>query len=329
MSQLPHPHTPKVVAVSRGIRGKRQPLAAIEHQIVAIADAQRGLIATSQLLALGLSQHAIERRVALGRLTRVFWGVFAVGRQTLDVHARWKAATLACGPGAVLSHLCAAGLWAIRPVPAIQPHIVMQGNGRRGHRGITMHRMRRMSEEDRARVDGIPVTSLELTCLHLAGMLSVRSLERAVVKAARRPEFSIEQAKALCARSKGRRGVNRFRRIVHRDLTAEMRALSELELRFVELLRAHRIRLPEINHDVEALMVDAIWHEQRVIVELDGFEFHKLPRDLRNDNARNRKLVLAGYRLIRFVWDDLVSDPNGAAATVDALLAGPAVAPRR
>ena len=69
-----------------------------------------------------------------------------------------------------------------------------------------MHRMRCMDESDRACVDGIPVTSIELTCLHLATMLSTRSLERAVVKAARRVEFSIEAAQALCERSKGRLG---------------------------------------------------------------------------------------------------------------------------
>ena len=62
--------------------------------------------------------------------------------------------------------------------------------------------------------------------------------------------------------------------------------------------------------------MDAVWHDQRAIVELDGFEFHKLPRDLRNDNARNRRLVLAGYRVIRFVWHDLVADPAGVAAAV-------------
>lgn len=84
-----------------------------------------------------------------------------------------------------------------------------------------------------------------------------------------------------------------------------MRALSELELRFIEIVRRNAIPLPEINHDVEALMVDAVWHEQRVAVELDGFEFHKLPSDLRRDNQRNRKLVLAGYRVVRYTWDDL------------------------
>lgn len=256
----------------------------------------------------------------LGRLTRIHVGVFAVGRAELDALARWKAATLAGGSEAMLAHLCAGGLWELWPKPVGMPHIVIPGNGRRGHSGLVVHRMRRLHPDDRAELHGIPVTSLALTALHLASILSRRSFERVLVRAARRPEFELEKAIALAERSHGRPGLRVFREVIARDLTAELRSLSELELRFVELLRAHRIPLPEINHDVEALKVDACWHDARAIVELDGFEFHKLPRDLRNDNARTRKLVLAGYRVIRFVWRDLVDNPAGVAAAVTALL---------
>lgn len=218
---LPAPAPPfllilAAVAVTRDIRGFQQPVGEIERRIIEIADLQRGLIATEQLLSLGLSQDAVEHRVAVGRLARVHRGVFVVGRARLDIRARWKAATLACGPNAMLSHLSAAGLWRIRPAPRGDSHV----------------------------------------------------------------------------------------------------------LRFVELCRYHRIRLPKINHDIENLMVDAVWDAERAIVELDGYEFHKLPRDLRQDNARNRRLVLAGYRVIRFVWRDLVDDPGGVAQAVRSLLAG-------
>jgi len=305
------------------MRGLWQPRALIERQMVAIADTQRGLIMASQLFEVGLSQDAVDRRVAAGRFTRVHRGVYAVGRAKLERRARWQAATLAHGSGALLCHLHAAGLWGTRPEPEGAPHVLIQGNGTYGHDGVTVHRMRRMDPVDSAVRGGIPVTSLELTSLHLASLLSWRSYSRAVIKAARRPEFSVEAALALCQRSRGRPGVGRFRTIVARDLTAELRSLSELELRFVEVLRHHGIPLPEINHDVGTLMVDAVWHQERAIVELDGYEFHKLPRDLRNDNARSRKLVLAGYRLLRFVWQDLVEDPAGVARSVTALLAAP------
>jgi len=311
----------KVVAKTRAIRGNQQPPGWIDRAIVAIADAQRGLVTLEQLLNLGMSHDAIERRVMLGRLTRIHQGVFAVGTAKLDPRAKWKAATLACGDGALLCWLPAAGLWRTWAAPAGMAHVVIAGNGRAGHAEIAMHRMRHMHPEDVAEHEGVPVTSLELTSLHLAGLLTQRSFERSTIKAARRPEFSVERAIALADRSNGRRGVKRFRQIITRDLAAELRSLSELELRFVELLRHYDIAIPVINHDVESLMVDAVWHDAKAIVELDGFEFHKLPRDLRVDNARTRRLVLAGYRVIRFGWRDLADDPGGTAAAVISLLA--------
>lgn len=310
-----------MVAGFGGIRRKGQPLAWIERAIVAIADSQRGLITLEQLLEIGLSYSAVERRVALGRLTRIHRGVYTVGTANPDTKARWLAATLAAGPGSLLGYLSGAGLWKLWPEHPGRPHVVMEGAGRLGHPGILMHRMRQMHEDDFAVHDGIPVTSLELTCLHLASQLTCRSFERATIKAARRREFSLDRAVELIDRSLGRPGVKRFRSVVGRDLAAELHSLSELELRFVELLRSAKVVMPEINHDVESMMVDAVWHDAKVVVELDGFEFHKLPRDLRNDNARTRRLVLAGYRVIRFVWRDLVESSGDVTAALVGLLA--------
>lgn len=309
------------VDVLRARDGIRRP-ARVERAIIGLTDQQHGVVSAGQLLGVGLSREQIAHRISTGFLTPLHWGIFAAGRTVVGDKGRWMAATLAGGPRALLSHLAAAALWGIWPVPASRPEVTVPGAARRSTDSLKVHRMRRMHPDDASSRHGIPVTSIELTCLHLGSMLSHRSLERAVVKAARRPEFAVDRALALCERSYGRPGVKPFRRVVARDLVAELRALSELELRFLEVLRHHEIPIPEVNHDVESFMVDATWHEQRVIVELDGFEFHRLPRDLRRDNERTRRLVLAGYRVIRFVWDDVVRRPGEVADTVRALLLG-------
>src|SRR5213078_1909442 len=76
---------------------------------------QHGVVARWQLLAHGLSRHAIDHRIAKGRLHPVWRGVYAVGRPELSRHGVWMAAVLACGEDAVLSHASAAALWGIRP----------------------------------------------------------------------------------------------------------------------------------------------------------------------------------------------------------------------
>ena len=80
---------------------------------------QHGVISHEQLIELGLKPQAIKRRVASGRLHRLYEGVYAVGRPDLDQHGVWMAAVLACGKGAVLSHSSAAALLEIRPVSAL------------------------------------------------------------------------------------------------------------------------------------------------------------------------------------------------------------------
>ena len=48
---------------------------------------------------------------------------------------------------------------------------------------------------------------------------------------------------------------------------------------------------------VEGELVDALWREERVIVEADGYEFHKSRARFEADRRRDAKLLLAGYRV--------------------------------
>src|SRR3954465_10231812 len=86
-----------------------------DRAIDALAENQHGVVSRAQLSELGLGRRAIGHRIEVGRLYRVHRGVYAiVGGRLMTRRAQWMAAVLACGPGAVLSHLAAAALWAIR-----------------------------------------------------------------------------------------------------------------------------------------------------------------------------------------------------------------------
>jgi very-short-patch-repair endonuclease len=69
-----------------------------------IASYHFGLVTIDQLRGVGLADSVIADAVARGRLHRVFHGVYSVGHRHLDPRARLLAATLACGPGSVVSH---------------------------------------------------------------------------------------------------------------------------------------------------------------------------------------------------------------------------------
>jgi len=52
--------------------------------------------------------------------------------------------------------------------------------------------------------------------------------------------------------------------------------------------------------------VDAFWPEHRLVVQLDGFAYHRTRMDRERDSATNADLELAGYRVIRLTWNDVV-----------------------
>src|SRR6476659_4847478 len=84
-----------------------------DRGIALIAFPQHGVVSRRQLLALGLSSEAINRRLQAGRLHPVHRGVSAVGHRALSRNATLMAAVLAGGEAGVLSHFSAAELWGL------------------------------------------------------------------------------------------------------------------------------------------------------------------------------------------------------------------------
>jgi uncharacterized protein DUF559 len=66
---------------------------------------------------------------------------------------------------------------------------------------------------------------------------------------------------------------------------------------------------------------DFLWRDERLIVETDGRLAHGTSKAFEHDRQRDRRLVLAGYRVIRFTWKQITHDPHEVVETVSALLA--------
>ena len=137
--------------------------------IAALADAQHGVVARSQLLMRGLTSREIERRVEARRLNVVHRGVYAVGHRGLTVEGRWMAAVLAVGPDAALSHVSAAMAWDLRRTASGVIHVTVPGDGgRKRRRGIKVHRSVSLRADDVTVLRGIPITTAERTIIDLA-----------------------------------------------------------------------------------------------------------------------------------------------------------------
>jgi very-short-patch-repair endonuclease len=291
-----------------------------ELAIAALATRQHGVVARWQLLELGLGSGAIEYRISVGRLHIIHRGVYAVGRRDLSARGRWMAALLACGKFAVLSHRSAGALWGFLRAGSSPIDVTVPGRGGAIPNRIKRHRVRHLSPEDTSEVDAIPVTTVARTLFDLAEILDLGRLERAF-EAAERDELLDMRAVALTAeRNPGRRAHRQLRALLP-SLTAPEPTRSELERLFNRVCRLAGLPLPHVNVLVEGLEVDALWPDQRLIVEVDSWRFHKTRAAFERDRVRDAAVLVAGYRVVRVTYRRLRDKPEAVADTIRRLLA--------
>jgi len=82
---------------------------------------------------------------------------------------------------------------------------------------------------------------------------------------------------------------------------------SELEFLFLDLCRRHRLPAPEVNIRIGSLLVDFVWRSQRLIVETDGYRYHRGRVAFEDDRARDLKLRALGYDVIRLTHRQVMS----------------------
>jgi very-short-patch-repair endonuclease len=246
--------------------------------------------------------------------------VYAVGHAAPSRDGRELAAVLGCGPRALLSHRSAGPRWGLLTSSASRIEVTAP----RAHKpraGLTLHRSRSLTDEDRAEIDGIPVTSVARTLVDLADVLSDPQLERAVHEAEVRRIFDLEEVDRILARVPGRRGRHRLRRVLDAYRPEDHAVESEAERRFLELCRRHALPEPERNALVEGRRVDFFWPDALLAVEVDGAAAHHTRRAFQEDRARDRALAAAGVQVLRVTWQDLARDASLADA-VHTTLAG-------
>ena len=92
---------------------------------------------------------------------------------------------------------------------------------------------------------------------------------------------------------------------------------SELEERFLQLCADHGIPRPTINTRIEGHEVDFVWRNKKLIVEVDGYAYHRSPSQFETDRERDVSLTLAGWQVMRFTWTQITRRPGWVARALD------------
>jgi len=310
-----------IAAISRAQRAQPP----LDWRLAELAAAQYGVVSLAQLNALGLSDRAARSRVASGRLHRLQRGVYAVGHSRVSREGRWFAAVLACGPGAVLSHRSAAALWDLRPSERGSVDVIAPSRSGRRRPGIDVHRGDTLRPSDTTSVRGVPCTTVARSLLDCSEVLDRRSLERALDRAEVLRLLDARALRDILTRASGRRGAATLDQLLTEGRPGRTLTRSELEERFLELCDGAHVVRPAVNARVRpdvgaSFEVDFLWVRERLIVETDGFRVHRTRRAFELDRARDRRLLLAGWRVVRFTWRQVAETPAEVVATLRALL---------
>jgi very-short-patch-repair endonuclease len=161
-----------------------------------------------------------------------------------------------------------------------------------------------------------PVTSLHRTLLDLAEVSRFQQLRHAVDEAARRELLDGRKLERLYARSRGRRGLKPLKAAVDKLRGSTPWTQSELERRFLALIREANLPEPSANVYVEGFLVDLWWAQARVVVELDSYGFHKSRRKFASDRLQDTKLQLADCVSIRVTQERVEYESRALLADV-------------
>ena len=303
----------------------------LSRKVLELTRHQHGVISRRQLVDHGVSLGAVAGRRRAKWLLPAGPGVYALGRPVTSSEGIWWAALLAAGQDACLARLSAALLWGLLKVrePAVE---IVRPESRKPQRfrmsppglvrdvRVRVTRSERLGTAETTMRFGLPVTTVCRTLIDL-GISQGESRQRSAFHEADR--LGLLETKSLmeyAARSVGLPGGSHFRRLVEARHPETAVTRSELEVMFLDVCRGAGIESPQVNQVVEGFEVDCLWAGQRLIIELDGFKFHRGRMAFDKDADRDFLLKRAGYRVTRITYPMVKHRPAEVATLLRAEL---------
>jgi very-short-patch-repair endonuclease len=229
-----------------------------------------------------------------------------------------KTAALSHEPTAVLSHWAAGAHWGVVAGSCTQVDVSVRTCSHREVAGVRLHRRGGLRPGDVTVHEGIPVTTPIQTLIDLAGEMDDRRLERAVNEADRLDLVDPETLLQALDSYPSRRGVARLRAL----LGARVFRLtdSELERRFLRLVRRAKLPVPQTGARLNGFQVDFYWPRFGLVVETDGLRYHRTPAQQARDRERDQAHTAAGLTQLRFTHAQVFRDPVRVGQTLRAVV---------
>jgi very-short-patch-repair endonuclease len=170
---------------------------------------------------------------------------------------------------------------------------------------------------------GLRVTALVPTVLDAAGSLGAGKGARVVDRALQRRMVTLEALRREQLRRSGRRGAPVTARLL---ALAAGGAVSEAERVAHAAMRdagigGWRANVPMAVPGFGRAVLDVVLEAEKVIVEIDGWAYHRDLRAFLVDGPRQTALAAAGRVVVRTHWYELTENPEVFLATLRRVLA--------
>jgi very-short-patch-repair endonuclease len=323
------PKPDRAVEVGRDSHGKAQqppdPTGAVEVRRVdpaaAIAARQQGNVTRAQLRAAGLTDDAIDWRIAQGRLHPIHRGVFLVGHEVPPDRAPLFAAVEALGDKAYINHRTALEQYRILEPIDGPIHVTLVGCCRRSRDNIRVHRTTRIADEDLGTLGGLRITSPARAILDFADDATPRELAQAVNEAHVQELATPQDLRGILMRTPGRKGAALLTATLDRH-DGPSRAHEGGEKLLEALIKRARLRRPAINAKTAGYECDFTYEAHKLVIEVDSGRYHGTPAAVDRDRRKDQALRAAGYTVLRYSYHQ-IAESHAVIAEIAAHLSAP------
>jgi very-short-patch-repair endonuclease len=277
---------------------------------------QSGVISRGQARAAGLSEDAVDRRVARGCWKRLHPGVYLAADHPYSDEVRLHAAVLWAGKDAVAHGRSAAWWHRLGPGLPAEVEVTVRRARNPGAQPGVLVRRRDLPYQDLIAVRDMWVTDVALTVLEAAVLLGSEGPELLDRALQHRVKF-LAVYRAHC-RNQGRRGSAQASRLL---AVAADRGATHAGRLLVTLFRSAGITGWELDYSVQGYLIDVVFPLQRVAIEVDGWAWHVNADRFFADRCRRDALENLRWAVLRFTWHDLVGRADEVVEQVRAALA--------
>jgi hypothetical protein len=155
---------------------------------------------------------------------------------------------------------------------------------------------------------GIPVTTPVRTPIDQAAELTPNRLERMVNEADKRDVIDPEALRMALDDYSGERGVKPLRILLDR-LTFRL-SDTELEVLFRPIAARAGLPVPLTKEMVNNFEVDFYWPDLGLVVETDGWRYHRTPSAQTRDARRDQSHTASGLTPLRFSHYQVAYEPQ-------------------